>query len=389
MEDFAAMRPLLTLTALSLYLTAATASAQVDARLLRYPDVSETHIAFVYAGDIWLVEKGGGTAHRLSSPPGEELFPRFSPDGSELAFSANYDGNTDVYVIPVDGRHTAAPELPPRPGPDLRLDPEWRQRCSFHPGGRAACAASASSISSRPTVGSRRPCRFPTAISAPSPRAGSTIAYTTRDRGFRTWKRYRGGTAPDIWLFDLETLDARNLTDSAANDSQPMWHGDTLYFLSDQGPELRSNIWALDTTKSEMRQVTRFTDVDVTFPAIGPSDIVFQAGGRLYLMGLDDEGYDEVEVDIVTDLASLRPRWVNASDLIQWADISPSGKTSGLPGPGRDLHRPRQARCHPEPEPQLGCGRAIPSLVARRQADRRLERCFGRVRADSDSRCRW
>ncbi len=324
-EDLTSMRFKFALVLLCLFLTVATASAEVDARMLRYPDVSETHIAFVYAGDIWLVEKGGGTAHRLSSPPGEELFPRFSPDGSQLAFSANYDGNTDIYVLPSMGGAPAR----------LTHHPESDRLSDWTPDGEHLLFASrrASGIRSLSQFYLVSPeGGFPKALPVPygefgalSP-TGETIAYTTRDRGFRTWKRYRGGTAPDIWLFDLATLDARNLTDSAANESQPMWHGDTLYFLSDQGPALRANIWALDTTSGEMRQVTRFTDFDITFPAIGPSDMVFQAGGRLYLMGLDDEQYAEVDVEIVTDLAGLRPRTVNAADLIQGADISPSGK---------------------------------------------------------------
>ena len=306
-------------------LSAATASAEVDARMLRYPDVSDTHIAFVYAGDIWLVEKGGGTAHRLSSPPGEELFPRFSPDGTQLGFSANYDGNTDVYVIPAMG------------GAPVRLThhPDSDRLSDWTPDGKHLL------FSSRRASGVRSLSQFylvspeggfPQVLPVPygdfgalSPE-GKTIAYTTRDRGFRTWKRYRGGTAPDIWLFDLESFSARNLTESAANETRPMWHGTTLYFLSDRGPALRSNIWALDTTSGEMRQITRFTDFDITFPAIGPSDLVFQAGGRLYLMGLDDEQYAEVEVDIVTDLAGLRPRRINAADLTRNAAISPSGK---------------------------------------------------------------
>jgi tricorn protease len=324
-EGLITMRFKLTLVVLFLCITAATASAEVDARMLRYPDVSETHIAFVYAGDIWLVEKGGGTAHRLSSPPGEELFPRFSPDGTRLAYSANYDGNTDIYVIPAMGGSPT--------------------RVTYHPGTDVISEWTADGthlmFSSRRASGVRSLSQFylvsadggfPETLPVPYgdvgalSASGRTIAYTTRDRGFRTWKRFRGGTAPDIWLFDLESLEARNLTDDAANDSRPMWHGDRLYFLSDRGPALRSNIWALDPVTGEMRQVTHFTDFDITFPAIGPSDIVFQAGGRLYLLGLDDEQYAEVEVDIVTDLASLRPRHINATDLIQGADISPSGK---------------------------------------------------------------
>jgi tricorn protease len=319
------MKSRLAVIVLCLCLAAATASAEVDARMLRYPDVSETHIAFVYAGDIWLVEKGGGTAHRLSSPPGEERFPRFSPDGSQLAFTANYDGNSEVYVIPTMGGAPVRVTY----HPDTDTISDWTPDGSqlLFSSRRASGIRSISQFYLVSTEGG-----FPDTLPVPygdvgalSP-TGTTIAYTTRDRGFRTWKRFRGGTAPDIWLFDLETKEARNLTDDPANDSRPMWHGSTLYFLSDRGPALRSNIWALDTNTGEMRQVTHFTDFDITFPAIGPSDIVFQAGGRLYLLGLDDEQYAEIEVDIVTDLASLRPRRINAADLIQGADISPSGK---------------------------------------------------------------
>jgi tricorn protease len=324
-EDPTAMRFKLVLALLCLCLTAATASAEVDARMLRYPDVSETHIAFVYAGDIWLVEKNGGTAHRLSSPPGEEFFPRFSPDGSRLAFNANYDGNSDVYVVPSMGGAPA--RITHHPDTDMLSD--WT------PDGSGLL------FSSRRASGIRRISQFYIApadggfsdmlpvpygdVGALSP-DGTAIAYTTRDRGFRTWKRFRGGTAPDIWLLNLDSLEAQNLTDDAANDSRPMWHGSTLYFLSDRGPALRANIWALDTVSGEMRQVTHFTDFDITFPAIGPSDIVFQAGGRLYLLGLENEQYAEVEVDIVTDLSGLRPRTVDVSQMIQGYDISPNGK---------------------------------------------------------------
>ena len=319
------MRCKIFLLTLSVCLTSLVASAEIDARMLRYPDVSATHIAFVYAGDIWLVAKEGGTATRLSSPSGEEEFPRFSPDGMHIAFSANYDGNTDVYVIPATGGTPT--RVTYHPGADRLVD--------WSPDGATLLFAS------RRTSGLPRfnqlwtvspdgglPQRLPMPygeFGAFAP-AGNAIAYSPKDRGFRTWKRYRGGAAPEIWLFDLETLASRNLTASDANDAYPMWHGETLYFLSDRGPAERSNIWALDTASGDLRQVTTFTEFDITFPAIGPSDMVFQAGGRLYLMGLDDEQYEQVEVEIVTDLATLRPRTVNAADLYAGAGISPSGK---------------------------------------------------------------
>ncbi|MCP4903136.1 MAG: peptidase S41 [bacterium] len=302
-----------------------TAQAQVDARMLRYPDVSETQIAFVYAGDIWVVEKDGGTASRLSSPPGEELLPRFSPDGNQIAFSANYDGNTDVYVIPTTGGEPH--RVTHHPGNDRLVD--------WSPGGDRLLFASRRAsgvprfnqlylVSDRGGL----PVRLPVAygeFGALSPN-GEQLAYTPKDRSFRTWKRYRGGIAPDIWLFDLASLDARNLSSSDANDSHPMWSGDTMYFLSDRGKAKRANIWAVDVTSGAMRQITYFTDFDVSFPAIGPSNIVFQAGGRLYLLDLASERHREVAINLVTDLSTVRQRRVNVSDLIQAAQISPTGK---------------------------------------------------------------
>ena len=155
---------------------------------------------------------------------------------------------------------------------------------------------------------------------------GNQIAYTTKWRAFRNWKRYRGGMAPEIWLFDLESLDARNISNSPANDEEPMWHGSTIYFLSDRGPRQRSNLWAYSLRNRRIRQVTRFTEVDVEFPAIGPMDIVFQAGGRLFLMDLESEEHQEVEVRVVTDRTTLRPRTVKVGRRIQNGQISPTGK---------------------------------------------------------------
>ena len=192
--------------------------AQIDARMLRYPDVSETQIAFVYAGDIWVVAKDGGSARKLSSPPGEEAFPRFSPDGAQIAFSGNYNGNTDVYVVPTLG---GAPfRITHHPGDDRVLD--WT------PDGRGVLLASnrRSGLPSfrqiyRVAIEGGQPERLAVPygeFGALSP-DGRRIAYTPETRGFRTWKRYRGGAAPEIWLLDLETLDAENVTGSPANDA--------------------------------------------------------------------------------------------------------------------------------------------------------------------------
>ncbi|MCF7668637.1 MAG: PDZ domain-containing protein, partial [Verrucomicrobia bacterium] len=155
---------------------------------------------------------------------------------------------------------------------------------------------------------------------------GKLLAYTPISRDFRTWKRYRGGMAPDIWLFNLETMSAKNITDNRANDAQPMWHGAVLYFLSDRGKNKRANIWAYDTRTQETRRITNFKDFDVHFPSAGPNDIVFECGGRLYLLDLKTEEYESVSISVVTDQRTLKPRTENVSNLIRSGDISPSGK---------------------------------------------------------------
>jgi tricorn protease len=315
----------LALTALVTIGTAAPAAAQIDARMFRYPDVSAAQIAFVYAGDIWTVPKAGGVATRLSSPAGEEMFPRFSPDGKLIAYSANYDGNLDVYTVPATGGMPA--RLTHHPMGDRLID--------WHPDGRRVLFAS-----SRES-GRQRYNQFyvvpasgglPEKLAVPYGEFGAFAAdghrfvYMPQSQDFRTWKRYRGGWASDIWLFDLQTMAASNLTRNDANDGQAMWFGETIYFLSDRGPAERANIWALDLKTGAARQVTAFVDVDVTFPAAGPSDIVFQAGGRLYLLNVPSEKLAEVPVRVVTDAITLKPRSVKVTPLIETAGISPTGK---------------------------------------------------------------
>jgi tricorn protease len=155
---------------------------------------------------------------------------------------------------------------------------------------------------------------------------GKMLAYLPQSRDFRTWKRYRGGMTTDIWLFDLEAMTSKNITDSPTNDTQPMWHGKTLYFLTDRDDNKRYNIWAMDSTTGEARQVTKFETMDVAFPSIGPDEIVFTVGSDLYLLDLETEKQRKVEIEVVTDRATLKPRQQKVQQLIRSVDISPSGK---------------------------------------------------------------
>ncbi len=316
-------------------------SARTDARMFRYPAVSATQIAFVYAGDIWVVPRAGGTAVRLSSPRGEESFPRFSPDGTRIAFSANYDGNIDVYVVAAAG------------GEPVRLThhPMEDRVLGWHPDGKRVLFASSRESGRQRfnqfylvNVDGGLPEKLPVPygeFGTFSP-DGKQFVYMPMSQDFRTWKRYRGGWAPDLWLFDLNNFASKNLTNDPANDAQPMWRDNTLYFMSDRGKTARSNIWAQDVATGKARQVTSLTGFDITFPSMGAGAIVFQAGGRLYLLDLGSEKTTEVPVTVVTDQQSLRPRTEKADTLITWSGVSPTGQRAVFEARGDVLTAPAE-----------------------------------------------
>ncbi len=305
---------------------AVSATAQIDARLMRYPDVSGTQIAFTYANDIWIVPKAGGVAQRLSTPKGEESFPRFSPDGKELAFSANYDGNLDVYVLPVGGG------IPTR----VTHHPMADRLVDWTPDGKSLLFASGMESGKDRFNKLFRVAKeggLPEALPLPyaefgalSP-DGKVLAYQPVSTDFRTWKRYRGGMASEIWFYDLEKKTASRLPSlGGSNDSMPMWRGGMLYFLSDRDAVKRSNIWSYDLATQAFKQITFFKEFDAHFPAIGPDDIVVEAGGRLYRIELPSEKLTEVKVEVMTDRATLKPREENASRLLRHPDLSFQGK---------------------------------------------------------------
>lgn len=324
----------LSLTLLGLVLTTTSlpaaevppaAARPLDARMIRYADVSASQIVFVYAGDLWVAGKGGGLAARLTSSKGEEMFPKFSPDGSLVAFSGNYDGNTDIYVIPAVGG------VPKRLTYHGALD----RVVGWYPDGKSVLMASMMTSEKdrfnklfRVALAGGLPEPLPVPygeFGAISP-DGQILAYTPISVDFRTWKRYRGGMNPDIWFFDLAKRTARNVTQNPANDSIPMWHGAVLYFLSDRDASKRDNLWSYDPRTGQFRQVTFFKDFDVHFPSMGPSEAVFECAGQLYLLDLATDKYRPVEITVVTDLSTLKPRRENVSGYLHSGDVSPSGK---------------------------------------------------------------
>jgi len=299
--------------------------AQIDAGLFRFPDVSKSHIVFTYANDIWVVPKEGGNALKLSSPAGVETFPKFSPDGSTIAFSGNYDGNVDVYTMPVTG------------GVPLRLTYHGMadRVVDWHPDGKRILFASGResekerfnqlyTIGSKGGAAEKLPLPYGEFASyAPD---GKQLAVVFRTEIFRTWKRYRGGDVADIYIFNIENGNSENIsTQITAGEELPMWKDNGIYYLSDNGPENRMNLWYYDLATKARTQETNFKDYDVHFPSMGPDEIVFEAGGKLYLYPFTGGQLKEVTVNIVSDKATLKPSLENAQRYIQHTAIGQDG----------------------------------------------------------------
>lgn len=318
-----------------------TAFAQVNAKLFRYPDVSKTHITFSYAGDIWVVAKTGGTANRLISPKGEETFPKFSPDGQTIAFSGNYGGNTDVYTIPVNG---GTPHRLTYHGfPDRVID--------WNPNGSEVIFASRRnsgkerfnqffSISKDGGLANKMPMEH--AENGSLSADGKTLAFTDKSRLARTWKRYRGGMAADIWLMDLESKSAEKVAKNIANDELPMIRGNKVYFMSDRGTPKRFNLWVYDHSDKSVNQLTHYTDYDMHDASMGPEDIVYEAGGKLYLFNLNSNQSTEIKVNVVTDQQGILPRTVNVGANLSGGWISPDGKRVALEARGEVFSVPAE-----------------------------------------------
>lgn len=312
-------------------------SASVPAGMLRYPDVSSTHIVFSYANDLWLVPRDGGVATPLVSPAGAERFPRFSSDGQSVAFVGNYEGDTDLYTISLAGGF--AERVTHHPANETLCDWLPNGDLLFFANGQAGLQRQAqvftvSSIGGMPTA---LPVPYGTFSSIDE--SGTWLAYTPRTRDNRTWKRYRGGLATDIWLFNLKDQSAKKVTDWEGTDTQPMWWKGKLYYMSDAGPEHRMNIWRLDPDGGTPKQITKFADNDIKWPSMGPGsrgqgEIVFQLGHDLKLLDLKSGKDRTVEVMVPGERANLRPRTVDAAEFLSSWTMSPSAKRAAVSARG-------------------------------------------------------
>jgi tricorn protease len=318
-------------------LTGGVSADPVGHTLMRYPTLHGDTIVFVAHDNLWSVPRAGGTASRLTAEEGRDVMPRFSPDGRWIAFTGEYQGNRDVYVIPAGGgaaqrltfTSDVTPEAPLRWGPN-NMVVTWTpdsQNIVF-----LSRRAAWNDWLTRPFTVSLQgglPQLMPLdrgGFMSYSP-DGKRIAYNRIFRNFRTWKRYHGGLGQDIDIYDFESRKLTHVTDWPGTETFPMWFGQTIYFLSDHDAAERENIWAYDTSTGQFRQITHYTDYDIDFPSLGlgggsQAGIVFQQGGRLHVLDLPSEQLHDLDVVVPDDGTRTGPRWVDAKKSIRDQDMA-------------------------------------------------------------------
>ncbi|MCD6379739.1 PD40 domain-containing protein [bacterium] len=321
---------LMSFVVLLVLLVAVPLFATENSRFMRYPDIHGDMIVFSYGGDLWTVSSGGGIARHLTSHISGEGLAKFSPDGKTIAFTASYDGSSDIYTIPSEGG--SPKRLTYHPSNDMVVD--------WNPSGEKILFRS--SRESKTNPGPRYNRLFTINIEGGYPEAlplfegeltsyspdGKKIAYNRMSREFRTWKRYRGGMAQDIWLYDFENNKSERLTKFKGTDAFPMWHKDKIYFISDR--EHTMNIYCLDRSSGQIRKVTDHTDYDVKWPSLGDSAIVYENAGYLYVLNLETEKTKKISVEVPAELTMKRPHYVNASRMIRYFGISGEGNRAAF-----------------------------------------------------------
>lgn len=302
-------------------------------RLFRFPDINGQQIVFVYAGDIWTVPSGGGEARRLTSHQGMELFPKISPDGRWIAFSAEYSGSRQIWVMPAGGGtprqltwYNDVGAMPPRGGWDnvvLDWTPDSKQimfRGNRTPYGERNGKYFLVSLEG----GLETPLAIPEGGTGTLSPDGKKVAYTPIQREFRNWKRYQGGRAQDVWIYDLAASTSKQITDFTGTDQHPHWHGQKIYFVSDR--DLLLNVYSYDLASGKTVQITKHTEYDVLWPSGENGQLVYENGGQLWRLDLKSGQTAAVPVTIATDAPARLPRTQPVKDFINSSDISPSGK---------------------------------------------------------------
>lgn len=315
----------LTLTGILLGLVTAPVIADESARLLRQPDLSASHITFVYGGDIWLADRDGSNPRPLTTSPAPESNPKFSPDGKWIAFTGNYDSNADVYVMPITG------------GQPTRL--------TYHPSGDVVNGWSPNGdkvlfASNREILNSRSNQLFEIAVDGGYPtKAMTAVAYEGQwsDDGERLayrpnnmaysgasgWRLHRGGSTPPIWIMDVADNKLERVPHPNANEHNPFWLGDSVYFLSDRD-NVAMNLFRYED--GDVEQLTQHSDWDIQSASGHGNHVIYEAGGYLYLMNVDSGARDVLTVQLNAQSEQRRPQWKDASRQLTSAQLSTTGQ---------------------------------------------------------------
>src|SRR5258707_1475425 len=301
-------------------------------RLLRYADISKDKVVFSYAGDLWTSPREGGSARRLTSSAGDKLYPKYSPDGKRIAFTAAYDGNPDVYIIPAEGGEPK--RLTYHPAADIVLgwSPDGKN-VLFRSDRAVAPPSRTTRLYLVSTQGG-----LPKALTGPragltnfSP-DGSKIAYIETSQENRTWKRYRGGWSLPIAIYDLKKNTYEELPKSSGMDMFPMWHANTIYFISDRDGVM--NLYSYDLASQQTKKPTDYKEYDVKWPSLGPDAIVYENGGLLYEFHLQSGKTRNIPIQVHAEDLEARPEFKTVTQNIGSFALSPSSARAVLEARG-------------------------------------------------------
>lgn len=307
----------------SLAIPTVVRTAPPETRLLRQPDISKDSIVFVYAEDLWTVSRAGGEARRLTAHAGDELYPKFSPDGKWIAFTGEYDGNADVYVMPSEGGEPR--RLTYHPANDMVLGWTSDSKKVLFRSSRASTASQATTRLFEVPIegGFEEMLPVPRASLTSFSPDGEKIAYNPTSQEFRTWKRYRGGWTNYIGIYDLKRNTYEELPRSGHLDQFPMWRGSAVYFISDRDGTM--NLYRYDLGSKQTKKLTNYTEYDIKWPSAGSDAIVYENGGLLYSYDLGSGRVSHIPITVSSDLAAARPEIKSVSNLIRSFDLSPTG----------------------------------------------------------------
>jgi tricorn protease len=309
-------------------------SASAQTKLLRFPDIHGDKVVFTYGGDLWTASASGGTATRLTAHPGVEVFGKFSPDGKWIAFTGQYDGDEQVYVVPATGGEPKQLTFYPARGP---LTPRWgydNQVYGWTNDGKSVVFKSQRDSWTLPvarlhtvaaTGGPATALPMPEAGSGAFSPDGSKMVYSPQSRDFRTEKRYGGGQANQLYIFDLTTSDAKRISDNPRPSRDPMWIGNTIYFNSDRDGHF--NLYAYDPASSKTTPVTTHRPWDVRWPSADrDGHIVYELDGELRVLDTRTRKDVAISITVPDDGLSRRPSRISVAQFMEDASLSPKGE---------------------------------------------------------------